>query len=79
MSWFKKSLSCFRHDRPIRCDCHETVVGSKPRLRMCNEPMKSEVSDKNIQCDFDEEFRGNHFGRRECGTSVPYQLPILFK
>lgn len=82
MSWFKKSLSCFRPDRPNRCDCHRTIVGSKPGLKLCNKTVKqSDVSDKNIQCDFEEDFSGEHFRNCECdnnnksvGTSQ-----ILFK
>lgn len=57
MSWIKKSLSCFHYDRhkSNKCDCNKNNDA-----KSCNDVRtnKSEVSDKNIQCNFDEEFNG---------------------
>lgn len=53
MSWIKKSLFCFHHDKRNRCECNKEI-GSKS-CSVDNVPIKSEVSDKNIQCNFDEE------------------------
>lgn len=46
MSWIKNSLSCFRCDNDNKCECSKKTV------------CKLQVSDKNIQCNFDEEFDG---------------------
>lgn len=45
MSWIKSNcLSCFKRDKRInnRCECSKKICS------------KSEVADKNIQCNFDE-------------------------
>lgn len=61
MSWIKKNFLCFRRDKHKQCDCHKTISS-----KLCSEPMKSELSDKNIQCDLDEEFNGDHVENRGC-------------
>lgn len=65
MSWIKNSLSCFQCNKRNRCECSKKV-GSKPSNNG-NVPTKSEVSDKNIQCDFDnEEFSKEHVENLIC-------------
>lgn len=61
MSWIKKNFSCCRRDKHKQCDCHKTNSS-----KLCSESIKLEVSDKNIQCDLDEEFNGEHVENRGC-------------
>lgn len=59
MSWIKKSLSCFHCHKSNKCECRKKNGSAKSFINddgvRTNE---SEVSDKNIQCNFDEEFNG---------------------
>lgn len=65
MSWIKKSLSCFQCDKRNNCECNKKNC-SKP-CSNGNIPTKSELSDKNIQCNFDdEEFSKDHVGNLVC-------------
>lgn len=51
MSWIKKSLSCFQNNKSnSSCGCNK-----KNDSKSCCNVDKLEVSDKNIQCNFDEE------------------------
>jgi len=47
MAWIKRSLSCFQFHKHNRCECTKKI-NSKSMLQ---------VSDKNIQCDFDDELK----------------------
>jgi hypothetical protein len=58
MSWIKKSLSCFK----INKNSSSSECNKKNDSKSCynsNVDAKLEVSDKNIQCNFDEEHVGN--------------------
>lgn len=57
MSWIKKSLSCFHHDKQNKCECNRKKSKSYGNGDAFT---KSEVSHKNTQCNFDDEFNEEH-------------------
>jgi len=66
-SWIKKSLSCFHHDKrrnDSRCKCNKNI-GS--------------ISDKNIQCNFDEEFNRECVGNLVDDTGLYLYNNIMFR
>lgn len=62
MSWIKKSLSCFHYDKHSRCEC-DKKIGSKSYN---GGDVKPEVSHKNIQCNFGEDFSEEDVGHLMC-------------
>lgn len=57
MSWIKNNcLSCFRNDKRIKNGCECTK----------NKCSKSEVADKNIQCNFNPEFDAERVENLSC-------------
>lgn len=63
MSWIKKNFSCFQHDKR-GSGGRESDKTTGPKSSC--EPTKSEVSDKNIQCDFDGDFVEERVGNGVC-------------